>query len=1069
MAQKFNPLSGQFDTVLDKASEIKYDNSTSGLTANTVQDAVDELENQIATLPDPITYKGTWDASTNIPTLSNSDTGVTGFLYQVNVAGTVDFGAGSISFDIGDKVVNDGSAWQKWDHTDAVNSVNGQTGNVVLDTDDILEGSTNLYFTDERAQDAAGAMATSSTKVSLTYDDVSNTLTPDIVTGSLVDADISLTAAIDATKIANGSVSNTEFQYLDGVTSSIQTQLTGKANTDLSNIAPTASVSFNTQKITNVVDPTNPQDVATKNYVDTATSGANTTLSNLTSPTAINQDLVFNKTAPKVTTTAGATAQPIIVQPGNINSGTGVAAQIIGGTSTTGTGGNAEIIGGAGVASAQAGGNASLTSGAGNSATSGTATVTTAASSITGAASLRTGNASAGNSGAITIQTGTSTGGARGSITMSGNGLIVNTGTTSFSGSQLSTVGVPAAYDDAATKNYVDAQTTRQYIPNANFENNSTTGWSTFGVTMSGTTPTSAPGAPDGTLNVFSINTSTPLSGLRSLEVGSSGPMSPGQGIITSAMTIDPADQAKVLTFSFSYKNTVGSLLNFSGTSSNTFAIWIYDVTNAAWVQPAGVYSMTQGEGVGIATGTFQTAANGSQYRLAILYVNSTSFGGTIICDRFFLGPQTAPIGAVATDEQAYTPTITGFGTVTNNSAVWSRIGDKLYVRGSFTSGTPAAAPGRIGLPNVNIDTNKLGTSQKATLGSFTRATPSTSVMPATSLGPWILTNDNTVTSSVATSTNVGTGANHYQLTNGNTITSSGDDISYEFTVPIAGWSSNVVMSNSTDTRVIDFAGQSNATQAMTANVTNTNIQLSFKDSAAGWNGSVYTVPVAGDYNVTFNARLSSGTANGVVYINGSAYIGLSALTTTINGANALIPNLKAGDTISVRLDASVTLTSGTVLNIFRLSGPSIIAATESVNCRYTNSSAQSISTATVTTITNWTKQSDTHNAFNATTGLYTVPVSGTYFITASATLSSLTNASSQVTLGIQVGGSNISNFNYTSNAMPFASITLNGTATATLIAGQVISIIVFQNQGASRTLSSTGSENTLSIARIGN
>jgi hypothetical protein len=40
---------------------------------------------------------------------------------------------------------------------------------------------------------------------------------------------ISLSSAIDATKIANGTVSNTEFQYLDGVTSSVQTQLDDKA------------------------------------------------------------------------------------------------------------------------------------------------------------------------------------------------------------------------------------------------------------------------------------------------------------------------------------------------------------------------------------------------------------------------------------------------------------------------------------------------------------------------------------------------------------------------------------------------------------------------------------------------------------------------------------------------------------------------------------------------------------------------------------------------------------------------------------------------------------------------
>jgi len=40
-----------------------------------------------------------------------------------------------------------------------------------------------------------------------------------------------LTSGIDAAKISSGSVSNTEFDYLDGVTSSIQTQLDNKAST----------------------------------------------------------------------------------------------------------------------------------------------------------------------------------------------------------------------------------------------------------------------------------------------------------------------------------------------------------------------------------------------------------------------------------------------------------------------------------------------------------------------------------------------------------------------------------------------------------------------------------------------------------------------------------------------------------------------------------------------------------------------------------------------------------------------------------------------------------------------
>ena len=54
------------------------------------------------------------------------------------------------------------------------------------------------------------------------------TITTTIVDGSIINADVNTSAAIDASKIADGSVSNTEFQRLDGVTSDIQTQINNK-------------------------------------------------------------------------------------------------------------------------------------------------------------------------------------------------------------------------------------------------------------------------------------------------------------------------------------------------------------------------------------------------------------------------------------------------------------------------------------------------------------------------------------------------------------------------------------------------------------------------------------------------------------------------------------------------------------------------------------------------------------------------------------------------------------------------------------------------------------------------
>ena len=63
-----------------------------------------------------------------------------------------------------------------------------------------------------------------------------------IVNDSIVNADINSSAAIDATKIYDGTISNTEFGYLNGVTSAIQTQLDAK-NVKANNLNDVASAS----------------------------------------------------------------------------------------------------------------------------------------------------------------------------------------------------------------------------------------------------------------------------------------------------------------------------------------------------------------------------------------------------------------------------------------------------------------------------------------------------------------------------------------------------------------------------------------------------------------------------------------------------------------------------------------------------------------------------------------------------------------------------------------------------------------------------------------------------------
>ena len=99
-----------------------------------------------------LVYKGSYDAATNTPVLTSAKKGD---FYIVSVAGSL----AGVTLNVSDHIVFNQDAsnpitsamFDVIDNTDAVASVNTQTGVVVLDTDDIAEGGTNAYFTNARA------------------------------------------------------------------------------------------------------------------------------------------------------------------------------------------------------------------------------------------------------------------------------------------------------------------------------------------------------------------------------------------------------------------------------------------------------------------------------------------------------------------------------------------------------------------------------------------------------------------------------------------------------------------------------------------------------------------------------------------------------------------------------------------------------------------------------------------------------------------------------------------------------------------------------------------------------
>jgi hypothetical protein len=124
-------------------------------------------QSQIPLMGD-LNYQGTWNASTNTPTLTSS-VGTKGYYYVVDVAGTTNLN-GITDWQIGDWAIFNGSVWQKVDNTDAVTSVNGLVGTVVLTTTNIAEG-TNEYFTTAKARTSISA------GTGISYDNLTGVIT----------------------------------------------------------------------------------------------------------------------------------------------------------------------------------------------------------------------------------------------------------------------------------------------------------------------------------------------------------------------------------------------------------------------------------------------------------------------------------------------------------------------------------------------------------------------------------------------------------------------------------------------------------------------------------------------------------------------------------------------------------------------------------------------------------------------------------------------------------------------------------------------------------------------------
>ena len=118
-----------------------------------------------------VTYEGTWNASTNTPTLTSS-VGTKGEYYVVSVSGSTNLN-GITDWVAGDWAIFNGTAWEKVDNTESVISVNGLTGVVVLDAADV-GAVANTTFVNATGLLTGGGQLTGNVAIDLTNVPIAN-------------------------------------------------------------------------------------------------------------------------------------------------------------------------------------------------------------------------------------------------------------------------------------------------------------------------------------------------------------------------------------------------------------------------------------------------------------------------------------------------------------------------------------------------------------------------------------------------------------------------------------------------------------------------------------------------------------------------------------------------------------------------------------------------------------------------------------------------------------------------------------------------------------------------------
>lgn len=279
--------------------------------------------------------------------------------------------------------------------------------------------------------------------------------------------------------------------------------------------------------------------------------------------------------------------------------------------------------------------------------------------------------------------------------------------------------------------------------------------------------------------------TTNPIAGATSIKYTTSATAtnSTNDWIASASITLDDKQKGNFVGFNFFY--------TWDG-SDDLLCVIVWDDTNNAVLNDS--------------TDCLETASNPTRYSLGVFIPTSTNaiklgFHHTgasesskvLVFDDLELSsnPFVYKELDVTTDWESYTPTYTGFGTVTNNSAKWRRVGTDMEILASFTSGTSTATLASMTLPTgYSIDSTRLtlnNTTSQA--GNEVGSTNVNNNLDNMSSG--VLTAPATSTTLLYFGSASRNTAQHLTPENGNFVVPSGNTASIRIKVPIQGWTAS--------------------------------------------------------------------------------------------------------------------------------------------------------------------------------------------------------------------------------------------------------------------------------------